>query len=146
MASGLKADGLAYHPFEFYRAPGSGRSSRGFVGINSTPGIKSALRDLARRHKLTTLRGGALPLYYTEYGYLTKGFYKMSESRRRDWTVKAFRYARRQGVKEMLYYQLVQSPSGTLAGDIWDSGIIRLNGTALPTYTALVRAARNGFR
>jgi hypothetical protein len=146
MASGLKADGLAYHPFEFYKRPGSGSSSRGFVGINSTPQIKRALRDLARRHKLTTLRGGVLPLYYTEYGYLTKGFYRMSESRRRDWTVRAFRYARQQGVKEMLYYQLVQSPSGTLAGDVWDSGIIRLNGTALPTYTALVRAARNGFR
>ena len=70
----------------------------------------------------------------------------MSESRRRDWTVRAFRYARAHGVKEMLYYQLVQSPSGTLAGDVWDSGIIRLNGTALPTYTALVKASRNGFR
>jgi len=146
MASGLKADGLAYHPFEFYKRPGSGSSSRGFVGINSTPQIKRALGDLARRHKLTTLRGGSLPLYYTEYGYLTKGFYRMSESRRRDWTVRAFRYARQQGVKEMLYYQLVQSPSGTLAGDIWDSGIVRLNGTALPTYTALVSAARRGFR
>jgi hypothetical protein len=145
-ASGLKADGLAYHPFEFYKRPGSGSSARGFVGINSTPRIKSALRDLARRHKLTTLRGGALPLYYTEFGYLTKGFYKMPESRRRDWLVRAFRYARQQGVKEMLYYQLVQSPTGTLAGDIWDSGILRLDGTPLPTYTALVGAARKGFR
>jgi polysaccharide biosynthesis protein PslG len=146
VASGLKADGLAYHPFEPYKRPGSGGSNRGFVGINSTPAIKAALRDLARRHRLTTLRGGTLPLYYTEFGYLTKGFYRMSESRRRDWTVRAFRYARRQGVKEMLYYQLVQSPNGTLAGDIWDSGIVRLNGSALPTYTALVSAARHGFR
>jgi hypothetical protein len=145
-ASGLKADGLAYHPFEFYKRPGSGSSTRGFVGINSTPGIKNALRDLARRHKLTTLRGAALPLYYTEFGYLTKGFYKMPEARRRDWSVRAFRYARQQGVREMLYYQLVQSPTGTLAGDIWDSGIIRLDGTGLPTYSALVSAARKGFR
>jgi hypothetical protein len=146
MASGLKADGLAYHPFEFYRRPGAGGSTRGFVGINSTPQIKRTLRDLARRHRLTTLRGGTLGLYYTEFGYLTKGFYRMSESRRRDWTVRAFRYARQQGVKEMLYYQLVQSPTGTLAGDIWDSGIVRLNGSKLPTYTALSRASRTGFR
>jgi hypothetical protein len=146
MASGLKADGLAYHPFEFYNRPGSGRSRKGFVGINSTPAIKAALRDLARRHKLTTRRGKALPLYFTEYGYLTKGFYQMPESRRRDWSVRAFRYARQQGVAEMLYYQLVQSPNGTLAGDIWDSGIVRLDGTALPTYTALVNASRTGFR
>ena len=145
-ASGLKADGFAYHPFEFYRRPGSGGSSRGFTGINSTPTIKGTLRTLARQHRLTTLRGGTLPLYYTEFGYLTKGFYRMSESRRRDWTVRAFRYARAHGVKEMVYYQLVQSPSGTLAGDVWDSGLIRLNGTALPTYTALVKASRNGFR
>jgi hypothetical protein len=145
-ASGLKADGLAYHPFEFYKRPGSGSSSRGFVGINSTPQIKAALRDLARRRKLTTLGGAPLPLYYTEFGYLTKGFYRMSESGRRDWSVRAFRYARQQGVREMLYYQLVQSPNGTLAGDIWDSGILRLDGTALPTYTALVSAARKGFR
>ena len=145
-SSGLKADGLAYHPFEPYKRPGSGGSSRGFVGINSTPAIKRALRSLAAGHRLTTLRGGTLPLYYTEFGYLTKGFYKMSESRRKDWTVRAFRYARGQGLKEMTYYQLIQSPSGTLAGDIWDSGIVRLNGTALPTYTALVGAARRGFR
>ncbi len=104
------------------------------------------MRSLAASHRLTTLRGGTLPLYYTEFGYLTKGFYKMSESRRKDWTVRAFRYARGQGLKEMTYYQLIQSPSGTLAGDIWDSGIVRLNGTALPTYTALVGAARRGFR
>ena len=83
-ASGLKADGFAYHPFEFYRRPGSGGSSRGFTGINSTPTIKGTLRTLARQHRLTTLRGGTLPLYYTEFGYLTKGFYRMSESRRRD--------------------------------------------------------------
>jgi len=145
-ASGLKADGFAYHPFEFYRRPGSGGSSRGFTGINSTPTIKGTLRTLARQHRLTTLRGGPLPLYCTEFGCLTKGFYRMSESRRRDWTVRAFRYARAHGVKEMVYYQLVQSPSGTLAGDVWDSGLIRLNGTALPTYTALVKASRNGFR
>jgi hypothetical protein len=145
-SSGLKADGLAYHPFEFYRTPGRGSSSKGFTGINSTPKIKATLRYLALTHKLTTLRRGTLPLYYTEYGYLTKGFYKTKESRRVDWTVRAFRYARRQGVKQMLYYQLLQSPDGLLAGDIWDSGIVRLDGTPLPTYTALLSAAGKGFR
>ena len=146
MASGLKADGLAYHPFEFYQRPGSGKSSRGFTGINGTPAIRRTLRDLARHHRLTTLRGGTLPLYYTEFGYLTKGFYRMPESRRADWTVRAYRYARSQHVNQLLYYQLVQSPSGTLEGDVWDSGIVALDGTPLPTYNALLAASRRGFR
>lgn len=146
MASGLKADGFAYHPFEFYQRPGSGRSSRGFIGINSLPAVKRTLSDLARRRKLTTLRGGALPLYLTEFGYLTKGFYKMRESRRADWIVRAFRVARQQRVREMVYYELFQSPSGYLAGDKWDSGIVQLDGTPLPTYTALANAASRGFR
>jgi hypothetical protein len=145
-ASGLKADGLAYHPFEFYRRPGSGRSTKGFTGINGTPKIKATLRDLARRRKLTTLRRGALPLYFTEFGYLTYGCCKSDEARRADWAPRAYRYARKQGVRQMLYYQLWQSPQSFLAGEPWDSGIVRLDGTPLRTYTALLSASRTGFR
>ncbi|MDQ6750966.1 MAG: cellulase family glycosylhydrolase [Actinomycetota bacterium] len=145
-ASGLKADGLAYHPFEFYRRPGSGRSTKGFIGINSTPTIKAALRDLARRGKLTTLKRGSLPLYFTEFAYLTDGCCKTSEARRADWAPRAYKYARKQGVKQMLYYQLWQSPERDLGGEPWDSGIVGIDGSPLRTYTALLSASRTGFR
>lgn len=135
MSSGLKADGFAYHPFQFYTEPG--KRDRKFVGISNTPAIKSTLRSLARKHRLTTLSGGTLPLYYTEFGYLTKGVYHQSESSRTQWTLEAFQLARRYGARQMLYYQLVHSPQGRLNGDIWDSGIVNLNGSTTGPFDRL---------
>jgi hypothetical protein len=135
MAAGLKADGFAYHPFQFYKEPG--RRDNRFVGISNTPRIQATLRGLRRGGRLTTRRGGTLPLYYTEFGYLTKGFYRQSESSRTKWTLEAFQLAKRYHVKQMLYYQLIHSPNGFLNGDVWDSGIVNLDGTTTSVFDRL---------
>ena len=142
-ARGLRADGLAYHPFQFYAAPGRPDRGRGFVGISKTGVVRYWLRRLRRAHRLRTPHGGTPPIYFTEFGYLTRGYYRMSEGKRRSWAVRALRLARRQGARQMVWYMLVHPPAWTLHGDIWDSAIVRLSGRPDSTYSALRRARRS---
>jgi hypothetical protein len=137
-AGRIRADGLAYHPFQFGVEPGR-RNRTSFVGISDTRLIQSTLRSLRGRF------GRTLPIYFTEFGYQGPGggVYHQSESSRTAWTVKAFQLVQRYGVKEMLYYQLIHSPPGTLRGDIWDSGIVNLNGTPTSVFAAMVKARRS---
>jgi hypothetical protein len=141
-ARNLRADGLAYHPFQFFSPPGSRPSRRdgSFVGISRTRRIQAVLRTLRRRRALRTPRGGTVPVYFTEFGYQRRGIYRMPESRRKAWAVQAFRYARRLGVRQGLWYQLVSDPSAPRRGHVWDSGLLNASGSATPTYSSLVRA------
>jgi hypothetical protein len=147
MGRGIKADGLAYHPFEFFVEPGKRiirtrpRRVSGFIGINSTPWIQSTLRTLARQRRISTPRGGALPLHYTEFGYQSEGRYRMPESTRAAWALKAMRLVARFKVKEMLWYQLVHNPNSF--GDVWDSGLIFQTGMPDLTYLNLQRNRRS---
>ena len=146
MGTGIRADGLAYHPFEFFVEPGRqiirSRPRRlGFIGINSTPWIQSTLRALARQRRIRTPRGGTLPLHYTEFGYQTLGRYRMSQAKRKVWALKAMRLVARFKVREMLWYQLV--PNSNSFGDVWDSGLIGMNGVPDATYTNLQRNRRS---
>src|SRR5262249_36014748 len=147
MGSGIKADGLAYHPFEFFNVPGStinySRPRRiSFIGINSTPWIQSTLRQLARQRRLRTPSGGPLPLYYTEFGYQSAGRYKMPETKRKVWALKAMQLVARFKVREMLWYQLVHNRNSF--GDVWDSGLVSNRGVTDPTYRNL-RANRRSY-
>jgi hypothetical protein len=147
MGKGIKADGLAYHPFEFFVEPGKKiirsqpRRVSGFIGINSTPWIQSTLRTLARQRRISTPRGGALPLHYTEFGYQSAGRYKMTQAKRRVWALKAMQLVARFKVKEMLWYQLVHNPN--TFGDIWDSGLVSMKGVPDITYLNLQRNRRS---
>jgi len=55
--------------------------------------VKAPHSDAKRR--IRTRAGGALPLYYTEFGYQSAGRYRMSEARRRVWALKAMRLVAR---------------------------------------------------
>jgi hypothetical protein len=134
--NGARADGLAYHPFQYNLAPD--RKSKRYVGISSISGIRANLRDLSRRHRLRTPSGRPLPIYFTEFGYQILGSYPVrSEARRASWTVSAFRIAKRAGVRSMLLYHLVRTYARR-----WDSGVITIGGTPLLTYRALLGARR----
>jgi hypothetical protein len=134
--SGARADGLAYHPFQYNLAP-TKRSKR-YVGTAEISTIKATLRDLARRHRLRTPSGRPLPIYFTEFGYQILGSYPVrSEARRASWTVAAFRLAKRAGVRSMVLYHLVRTYTRR-----WDSGVITIGGTPLLTYRAMVGARR----
>lgn len=145
MGGGIRADGLAYHPFDFFVAPGT--RTKGFIGINSTPKIQGTMRDLARRRKIRTAAGGALPLYYTEFDYQTAGryaSYTRPESKRAKYALAAFRLVNKYKVKQMLWYMLFHPPQALLGGDTWDGGMIGLNGIKNQTYNTL-SANRRSF-
>jgi hypothetical protein len=134
--SSTRADGLAYHPFQFNLAPD--RRSKRYVGLSSISTIKDTLRDLARRRKLRTPSGGPLPIYFTEFGYQILGTYPVrSEARRASWTVAAFRLAKRSGARSMYLYHLVRTYTRR-----WDSGVLTIGGSPLLTYKALLGARR----
>jgi Cellulase (glycosyl hydrolase family 5) len=142
MGGGIRADGLAYHPFEFFAVPG--RKSIAFQGINSTPLIKRTLSRL--RRSIRTPAGRALPLYFTEFDYQTQGRYARytrPESKRARYAVAAMRLAYRYRVTQMLWYGLIHPPRSLLNGDVWDGAMIQRNGTPESTWKRLVGARRS---
>jgi Cellulase (glycosyl hydrolase family 5) len=136
---GLRADGLALHPYQFTVAP-----NRPFGGPDDAPfgslrNMTQALNKLARRHALTTPTGNHLNLYLTEFGYLTKGIRALPASRRAAWLTQAYRIARRNPrVKEFLQYQLFDGPSR----NPWHSGVMTSRGVPQAPFKALARVAR----
>ena len=133
---GLRADGFAYHPFQFNFGPF--QRNRRYVALASVSDLRSSLRRLARSGRLRTPGGGPLPIYFTEFGYQVKGSWVLRPERKRaNWTVAAFQLAKRSGVRSMLYYHLVRSYNRR-----WDTGIVTSSGSRLAPFTALVRARR----
>jgi hypothetical protein len=135
VSTGLRADGLAYHPFQWSAPPGARVVENKHVGISNTPRIRAALRLLARQRRLRTPRGGKVPIYFTEFAYPSSVI--GSDARRADWTVRAFKWSRTQGVKQLLYYTLVQPPRSS--GIVFNSGMINTDGTPTSVFTALRR-------
>jgi len=140
---GLRADGLALHPYQFTTAP-----SRPFGGPDDAPfgslrNITRALDRLAHRRALTTPTGRHLNVYLTEFGYFTRGSRALPASRHAAWLAQAYRIARRNPrVKEFLQYQLFDGPSDRP----WHSGVMTRRGVAQPPFKALARAARASHR
>ncbi len=132
----LRADGFAYHPFQFNVGPF--QRTRRYVALAGVSQLRSSLRGLARSGRLRSPSGGTLPIYFTEFGYQVKGSWVLRpEGKRANWTVAAFQIAKRSGVRSMLYYHLVRSYSRR-----WDTGIITSGGSRMAPFSALVRARR----
>lgn len=129
----LRTDGFAYHPYQFFVAPGA-RDSR-FLGVSNTPKIKTGVRLLAHDGLLQTPGGGTPPVYYTEFSYPLGRPYPTSEFHRTDWIPRGFLLAKRAGIKQVIYYKLFLRP----AGANWNSGLLRPDGTATPSFDALKR-------
>ncbi len=137
--AGLSADGLAYHPFQFYAFPGAPDSA--YAGISNLARVQAALRHAAAARGLRTPSGGALPVYYTEFGYLRRGIYTMGETRRSQWAYAACQLVARQpAVKELLWYQLVTAP---VSQTLWDSSLLSGSGRPYRTFSAIAAATRS---
>jgi hypothetical protein len=132
---GLKTDGFAYHPYQFFVAPG--RRDTRFLGISNTPTIKAGVRSLARDGYVRTPAGRPAPIYYTEFSYPVAAPYPTPESLRSRWIPQAFALAKRAGIRQVSYYKLTRRP-----GSNWDSGILNPDGSPTPSYDALRRARR----
>ena len=137
--TGLRADGLALHPYQFTTAPNVPFGGPDDAPFGSLGNMTRALDRLAHRHALTTPTGHHLNLYLTEFGYLTKGSRALSASRRAAWLTQAYTLARRNPrVKELLQYQLVDGP----ARNPWHSGVMTRRGVPQAPFRALARLAR----
>jgi hypothetical protein len=141
---GLRADGWAHHPYQFVKvAPGSPQD-RYSGGISNLDAMQAALHRLATAGDLRTRTGAAVPIYFTEFGYPRPGAYygMFSEALRASYTVQAFRLAKREGVKAMVWYQLYTA-SGRPRPRLWDTGLIGPDGSESLTYRRLVSARRS---
>jgi hypothetical protein len=110
--------------------------------------LRGTVRALARIGALTTPSHHTPYLYLTEFGYFHSGPYAISEKKRARYLPRGFDKAQRDPlVREMLQYTFVTTPYGR-AGSFFDLGIVRMDGTALPPYTALrawvTKAAKRG--
>lgn len=65
----FKATGWAHHPYELTFAPSHPPGDPDFVTIANLPSLSAALNDVLRAYGQA--RNGGLPLYLTEFGYLT---------------------------------------------------------------------------
>jgi hypothetical protein len=139
----LRTDGFSLHPFQFFNLKPTTASKSYPGGIGNTPNIKRFLTRLAKRGSFRTPRGGTPGIYFTEFAYLVRGYSTVKpESRRAAYAASAVSWARRQGVKQLVWYQLAHPPDDFLHDQIWDSGIVGLNGFTTPTYRSLAKAAR----
>jgi hypothetical protein len=137
---GLRADGFAYHPYQFFKAPGQ-RDTR-FLGISNIGVIKRGVRELARGGYLRTPRGGVVPIYFTEFSYPLGRPYPTPEYKRRAWIPKTFLMAKQNGVRQVAYYKLVLRP-----GSNWNSGLVTSQGFPTSSYNSLkaIRRRLVGF-
>ena len=66
------ATGWAHHPYELTFAPSTAPTDPDFVTVANLPRLSAALGTILRAYGPPAGRAGGLPLYLTEFGYLTK--------------------------------------------------------------------------
>jgi hypothetical protein len=144
----LHADGLAEHPYDYFRSPTQQNPDPDAATISSLWRLTGTLRSLARINALSTPSGRPLDVYLTEFGYFHSGAYRVSDQKRASYLPRAYAIAQRYPtVREITQYTLVTPPYGLL-GSYFDLALVDLSGNPLPPYTALqswiAGAARKG--
>ncbi len=140
----LTADGYAIHPYNYNHGPTYTRVGRDDVTIGTLGHLTAALDKLRRLGALRTPRGGAMPVYLTEFGYLAKRSTHQRawpESSRSRWIPQAFGIAQRNSrVRQMLQYELFAPPCPS-SWCFWDTALITRTGQRRATFTALQKWA-----
>jgi hypothetical protein len=133
----LKADGLALHPYQFTKDPRKLTGGVDDAPISRLSAVISAVDKLAKAKALRTPTGGRLDLYLTEFGYLSVGSRKQTQTVRAAWLRTSFEIARKTGrVRQILQFQLVDGPPT----DLWHSGVLDHKGKPQGAYAGLVKA------
>jgi hypothetical protein len=133
----LKADGLATHPYQFTKEPHKLTGSADDAPISRLDAVIGAVDKLAKAKALRTPKGSRLDLYMTEFGYLSVGSRKQTQTVRAAWLRTAFDIARRSGrVRQILQFQLVDGPPT----DLWHSAVLDHKGKPQGAYAGLVKA------
>jgi len=146
----LVADGFGVHPYEYCQNPTTGKmytgkgackDKRKMTGITYVARVQAKLAALYKSKKFTTPTGGQVPMWLTEFGYWRTTTVGLGENVRAQFYPKALDMALKSGAGGMNLYQLWQSPPGN-----WDTSILNINGTALPSFYAIRKwAKKNGY-
>ena len=137
--SGLRADGLAHHPYEYRGPPESSYPGSDNVTIGTLDRLGSALRELGRLRALATPKLRTVPVYLTEFGYFGTGRNAHPDIRRASYLRRAYQIAAADPlVKQVLQYLLVRPPKN-YPGSFFDMSVVLPNGTPLQPYKEVAR-------
>jgi hypothetical protein len=143
---GLRADGVAVHPYDYRRSPAAPYPAADSATIGSLGRLTGTLDALARVRALRTPRGRALDVYMTEFGYFNSGRHAISQTLRARYLPRAYAIAQRnRRVREVTQYTLVTPPPAFLGG-YFDMSLIDRLGRPLPPYNTLSAWARSAAR
>jgi hypothetical protein len=141
----LKLDGFAHHPYDFTRPPAKRRKGRDNVTMANLGALTKTL-DTLRKKRLLKPSVKKVPVYLTEHGYFVKGPRRVSETKRKRWTRKAFTIAQKNPrVKQMLYYVFVSPPADS-PWSFFDLGLIDQDGKPRGAFNALRKWVRSAAR
>jgi hypothetical protein len=135
--AGLKTDGLALHSYLLGKSP---KTKPRYSDDISMAVLSRASTLLTRAEKLKALRltngKSGIPIYLTEFGYLTvKGSRGTTLTRQAAWIPQAIAIARKASrVKELLLYELID-PHNEHA--TWIGGLYKRDGKAKPVVAKL---------
>ena len=136
----LRTDGYAHHPYDFYHSPSYHYPGRDNVTIATLPRLWNALRNWARRGALRDSHGHIPQIYLTEFGYLSSGGARISDSRHAAYLRRAFTIAlRTPHVRELVQYTLIP-PRGRYA--FFDMSILTSHWRHRKPFRALAGWAR----
>ncbi|HEX8074485.1 MAG TPA: hypothetical protein VF545_05840 [Thermoleophilaceae bacterium] len=142
---GLRADGIAHHPYDYFRSPSAENPDPDGATISGLWRLTGMLKALAKNRALSTPSGKPPGVYLTEFGYFHSGAYRLSDAKRAVYLPRAYSIAQRYPtVREITHYTLVTPPYGLL-GSYFDLGIVDLSGNPLPPYNALAAWAADGI-
>jgi hypothetical protein len=133
--SGLIADGYAQHPYDFNHPPSFRYPGADDVTMGTLNRLTSALSRAAGSGALRTPAGGTLPVYLTEYGYLSSGHSRISDKKYARYIVQGFGIAlANPSVRETVQYTLLP-PRGRYR--FFDMSILTSRGKPRAPYKAL---------
>jgi hypothetical protein len=132
----LIADGVSHHPYQGYAPERPGVTHK--IGIGSLDRLNSIVAAAVRSGRLRTPAGRRPTLHLTEFGYQVRGPKPTVTPREAGiWWPRALDAAARAGAVQLFVYQLVENP-----WSVWDTSIIRVDGSLEPAFEAIRRWVR----
>lgn len=140
----LVADGYAHHPYDFHHSPTFQYPGGDNVTIGTLGRLNSTLAQWAASGALRTPQGGELPVYLTEFGYLSSGSARINDRKHAKYLVQAFQMAATTpNVRELVQYTLLP-PRGRYA--FFDMSILTKHGKPRLPFKALAAWAKTALK
>lgn len=107
----VKGDVFTLHPYDYKRDPNKKRKSKTVWTVTNLPQTISTLKKIARTGRLSA--EAPKNVIGTEFAYLAGTSQKISEKKAATYLGRAWRKAKRAGLKGFLWFQLKDPPTGT---------------------------------